>query len=165
MKYAVIYLSQTGNTKDIAEELFLSLPADRRTIASLSQLQDIPQADHYFIGFPVHHNTCPLEVIDLLEQIESSNITFFATCGLTPTENYRKYIEKSVLPWINNDCLYCGTFLCQGSAAEVFTDKMLASAPESVSELEKVFQEGKAHPNDDDYDAIIKFAEKIIGVS
>ena len=163
MKYAILYLSETGNTKQLAEEIYLCLNNRDRTLVNIKETNEIPEADFYFIGFPVHNRTCALEVLDLLDNLEFADIAMFATCGLSPESKYKQHIENGLLPWINCSCNYRGLFICQGSCSEQFRTKLLASAPESVSMLESIFEEGKGHPDDDDFDAIDEFVEDLIG--
>ena len=60
MRYAVVYLSDTGNTKKIAEEIFLALPEGKKKIVDLKK-DAFPDADLYFIGFPVKYASMIME--------------------------------------------------------------------------------------------------------
>ena len=44
MKYAVIYVSDTGNTKELAENIFVSLPGNDKVIADARKMPELPEA-------------------------------------------------------------------------------------------------------------------------
>ena len=60
MKFAVIYDSETGNTKKIALEIYDTIGYRDKEIVNLSEDDEIPNADVYFVGFPVHQRNCGL---------------------------------------------------------------------------------------------------------
>ena len=51
MKYAVVYISETGNTKELAENIFASLPENDKVIENAKTMNELPKADFYFVGF------------------------------------------------------------------------------------------------------------------
>ena len=48
MKYAVIYQSETGNTEEIAKNIFVSLPGNDITITDAEKMTELPQAENIF---------------------------------------------------------------------------------------------------------------------
>ena len=160
MKYAVVYLSDTGNTKKIAEEIFLALPEGSKTIADLSK-DDFPYADFYFIGFPVKYNYCSALITDILECMNDKELAFFSTCGLSPTDNYKKMIFKNIKPWINESCTVRGYFLCQGKSAESYKESLKDNDAVVKAAFESMVSEGDTHPDDRDFDSAFSFAESI----
>ena len=48
MKYAVIYLSETGNTEDLAKNVFVSLRGDDKKIVNAEKMTELPKAEQYF---------------------------------------------------------------------------------------------------------------------
>mgnify|MGYP002627329323 CR=1 FL=1 len=152
MRYAIIYSSQTGNTKKLAEEIFVDLLDKEKIITEIKSIKDIPEADVYLIGFPIHNFSCNIDVLNILERIENSNIALFATCGLTPKEDYKKRIETTLMPWINENCNYYGMFLCQGKAEKSFIDQINLSMPERYEVTDMFFKESSSHPNDEDFE-------------
>lgn len=162
MKYAVLYTSETGNTKTLAEEIFVTLPEGEKTIVDIGETIDIPPADMYFIGFGVRNQTYPLKIFDVLEKIENAEIVVFATCGLPPTEKYKEEIKKGLRAWINESCEFSELFVCQGKTSYQQQLKFRISYPERSEELDKIFEEGENHPDDNDLEALGNFIEKII---
>lgn len=52
MKVLVAYMSQTGNTKKIAEAIFREIQAEKE-IVELKDLEGLEGYDLYFVGFPI----------------------------------------------------------------------------------------------------------------
>lgn len=161
MRYAVVYLSDTGNTRKIAEEIFVALPEGEKKIADLKK-DSIPDADLYFIGFPVKYNYCSAPVLDLLESLYNKELAFFSTCGLSPTEGYKKMIFKNIQPWINESCTVRGYFLCQGKSVESYKESLKNNDVVVKEAFERMVSEGDAYPDDNDLDLAFSFVERII---
>ena len=53
MKVLVAYMSQTGNTKKVAEAIFGEIQAEKE-IKELKDLKGLEGYDLYFVGFPMH---------------------------------------------------------------------------------------------------------------
>lgn len=163
MKYAVIYMSETGNTEELAKNIFVSLPGNDKAIINVKKMTELPQADHYFIGFPVKNRTCGIKILNVLEQLDNVKISLFATCGLPANEKYKQYIENAVSPWINDDCDHLGFFLCQGKASEKFRDKLETETGYSSDELDRIMELASAHPDDKDIDRLFEFVDHVTG--
>lgn len=161
MKYAVIYTSDTGNTEELAKNIFVSLPGNDKKIINARTSTDIPEAEQYFIGFPVKNRTCSIEILNVLEQLEGVKIALFASCGLPANEKYKQYIENAVSPWINDDCSYLGFFMCQGKASEKFREKLEIETGYSTEELDRIIETSEAHPDDNDIDRLCEFVDSV----
>ncbi|WP_303789710.1 flavodoxin family protein [Ruminococcus flavefaciens] len=161
MRYAVVYLSDTGNTKKIAEEIFLALPEGKKKIVDLKK-DAFPDADLYFIGFPVKYNYCSTPILDLLECLNNKELAFFSTCGLSPTEEYKKMIFKNIQPWINESCTVRGYFLCQGKSVDSYKESLKDNDAVVKEAFESMVSEGDTHPDDRDFDSAFSFAESIM---
>lgn len=161
MEYAVIYESQTGNTKKIAEAIFKSLHTDHKQLYNVDHLQDSPSADVYFVGFGVRNNGCSMKIINCLEEINDGRIALFATCGYPATEKYKGKVAKMVDIWLPTEAEYLGLFLCQGRIPDYQQDKWRQGAQSYQPQLEEVFQMADSHPDHDDINAACEFAAKI----
>ena len=162
MKYAVIYYSETGNTKKLAESLYSSLESLDKVLVDLYDAIQIPKADIYFVGIPVYRQNCRIKVIECLEQIENVNIALFVTCGLNPTEKYKKKIEDALSVWINESCNYLGMHMCQCKTLDSQKEKFYNSNPKYIEQLQDMFQKTEDHPNDIDMNQIKDFAKQIV---
>lgn len=162
MKYAVIYQSETGNTRELAKNIFVSLPGNDKTITDAEKMTELPQADCYFIGFPVKNRNCSIEITDILEQLGDVKIALFATCGLPAKDKYKQYIENAIKPWLNDESEYLGFFLCQGKISEKYREKLASETNYSSDELDKIAELASNHPDDNDIDSLCEFVESVI---
>lgn len=161
MRYAVVYVSDTGNTKMIAEEIFVALPEGEKKIADLKK-DAFPDADLYFIGFPVKYNYCSALITDILEYLNDKELAFFSTCGLSPTEGYKQMIFKNIQPWINESCTVRGYYLCQGKSVDSYKESLRDNDAVVKEAFERMVSEGDTHPDDRDLDSAFSFAESIM---
>lgn len=162
MKYAVIYHSETGNTKRVADAIYNALPDGDKTILPIEQADTAPAADVYFVGFSIRNNTCGIETMNFLDQIQGGKVALFATCGYFPADSYKDQLERRLSVWLPDHAEYLGMFLCQGKVDDVQAEKMIQNMPDVESQLKTMFQEGQSHPNDDDLSNAAQFAEQIV---
>jgi flavodoxin len=151
MRYAVLYDSETGNTKEVAKRIYESIDStDKRFIRIESENTMVPEADIYLVGFPIHQQTCSMKIVDVLEQIETGKIVLFATCGMRPTEKYQQKLEDSLMIWLSDDVEYLGMFLCQGKTTEEQKQVFYRANPEYREKLRTMLSEGDRHPDQQD---------------
>lgn len=162
MRFTVIYDSETGNTEKIANEIYETIESNEKELVNLKRNHEIPEADVYFIGFPIHQRNCGLKIIECLEQIETGKMVLFATCGLTPTEAYREKLEDKLSVWISDDVEYIGLFLCQGETTVNQQKRFIDTHPDISSELSKMLINGMGHPDENDLLQASQFTEQIL---
>lgn len=51
LDYMVLYQSETGNTKKLATSIFAALPGMAKDLRSIDELNGLPDAATYFVGF------------------------------------------------------------------------------------------------------------------
>jgi len=162
MKFAVIYDSETGNTKKVALEIYDTIGYRDKEIVNLSEDDEIPNADVYFVGFPVHQRNCGLKIIDCLEQIETGKVVLFATCGMLQTEAYREKLEAKFSIWISDDAEYLGLFLCQGETSIQQQKRFLETHPDISVVLSEMLVNGIGRPKKEDLEQVIRFTEQVL---
>ena len=113
-KFAVIYASETGNTRRLAEEIHGAIRSEEKTLIDVRSFDGTLDADVLFVGFWVNHLTCSLEIIDLLSSLHGKHVALFATCGLGDTHDYYKRIEHNVHAFLPEDNNYLGAYFCRG---------------------------------------------------
>jgi hypothetical protein len=116
----------------------------------------------YFVGFPIHQKDCGLKIVDAMEQIESGSLILFATCGLTPTENYKRKLEDAICLWLPDEVDYLGMFLCQGSTDEKQKARFYEENPNYREKLEEMFREGDRHPNSNDMENVSRYVRMLL---
>jgi flavodoxin len=162
MEYAVLYYSESGNTEILAKEIYESIDSAEKQLINLQEEQDVPYADIYFVGFPIHQKNCGIKIVDALEQIEEGKLVFFATCGLTPTDNYRQKLEDALSLWIPEEVEFLGMFLCQGSTTDAQKEIFYQSNPKYRDKLTEMFGEGDSHPNSSDREDAVEYIRQFL---
>ena len=167
LEYAVLYQSETGNTRQVAAEIFEAIPSDCKDLINLCECRQVPEANVYFVGFGVHKGTCGRKVIDCLSQLSNKKVVLFATCGAKPLEEYRKTVENNVVAWLEDDNEYLGMFMCQGKMLmEVRKKYEESQTPENMSHIKRMienFDEAMLHPNVEDLQKVRRFTLEMLG--
>jgi flavodoxin len=162
MKCAVLYYSETGNTEKIAERIYETIGSSDKKLVDLQSGSEIPSADIYFVGFPIHKKNCSMRIVDALEQIDHGKIALFATCGMTPAEKYKQKLEDALSIWLPDDVEYLGMFLCQGSTTESQKEYFYDANPEYQEKIREMLEEGNSHPDEADLEHAAGYAKKIL---
>ena len=154
LKYLVVYASETGNTKKIADEIFYALPSDSKEEINVRGWNGRHDAETYFIGFWVNRGTCSLEIIDLISSLHKKNVAFFGTCGLGNDSEYYKNVEKSASVWLADDNNFIGSYFCQGSMPALIREKYETYRDKlddiTFNRMMMIIDEGQKHPNKQD---------------
>lgn len=167
MDYMVVYSSKTGNTKQIATEIFSALPGMSKDMQSIEEYTG-KDADTFFIGFWTNRGTCDMSVIDLISELKGKRIALFGTCGFGEEEAYYREIEQKVSVWIPDDCRYLGTFICQGKMPMQIRQKYEISMEDPRQEAwrKKVlqsFDNALLHPDETDLKNARAFVNQVLG--
>lgn len=166
LEYAVLYQSETGNTRQVAAEIFEAIPSDCKDLINLCECRQIPEAEIYFVGFAVQKGTCVRKVIDCLSLLSNKKVVLFATCGAKPLEEYRKTVESNVTVWIEDDNEYLGMFMCQGKMLMEIRKKYEESRThdnvEHIKRMIENFDEAMLHPNVEDLQNVRRFTLEIL---
>lgn len=173
LDYLVLYTSKTGNTKQIAMEIFSALPGTSKDIVNLSEISDIPallsskQASLYFIGFWTNCGSCSMEIMDVLSLLHNNKIAIFGTCGMGNDTTYYHSVSSKVSAFISEDCECLGIFMCQGKMPITVRrryESVLAEAPENENTKRMIrnFDEALLHPDFKDLEGARNFVGHIL---
>ena len=154
MEYMVVYSSKTGNTKQVATEIFSALPGMSKDMQNIEEYNG-KDADIFFVGFWANRGSCDMSVIDFISELEGKKIALFGTCGFGGDEEYYKTIEQKVSVWIPDDCEYLGAFMCQGKmpvSVRKRYESMLEQNPEDerMKAMVENFDRALSHPDASD---------------
>jgi len=126
MKVMVAYMSETGNTRKIAEAIFREI-REEKEIKELSEIDELEGCDFAFVGFPVHGYGAPEEAKRFLEKhCIGKTIALFVTHG-APEDSVK------LQPWLAKckeaagGANVIGMFNCQGELAQYVIDELLKS--------------------------------------
>ena len=117
MKTLVAYLSQTGNTKKVAEAIYGEIDGPK-DVMPFSQINSLDGYDIAFLGFPVHGEGPDKKEVGLLEKYCTGGkkvalfITHASPEGADETKGWLKKFEQAA-----RCATIVDTFDCQGQLA------------------------------------------------
>jgi flavodoxin len=126
MKVLVAYLSQSGNTRKVAEAIYDEIDAEKE-LRELSEVESLEGYDLSFIGFPIHAANPAADAKAFIEaNAAGRKIAVFAThAALEGTENAERYLESCRVAVTGADLV--GMFDCQGEMAQAIVDFLAKS--------------------------------------
>ena len=113
MKNLIVYSSQTGNTKMVAEAIHSIAPEG----AEIFPVEDMPNADNYDVvaaGFWVDKGTSDKKATEYLQTIKNKKVALFATAGVSPDTDHAKKSLANAAKNLDESNTIIGTFICQG---------------------------------------------------
>ncbi len=164
MKYAIVYSSQTGNTKMIAEAISKVFTKEECMYFGEPNYEKTKDADVIFAGFWTDKGSCSSVLIDYFSQLHNKQIVLFGTCGYGGSEAYYDSILQRVSALIEDDCTYVDGFMCQGKMPIEIRERYemkMAEAPEKMKKMIDNFDQASVHPNEDDIRKAFAFAQII----
>jgi len=147
MKHLVIYSSQGGNTRKLAEEIFRQLP-DEKEISPVSETVDPTQYDIVCLGFWFKGGQPDPASQEYLKKCKGRKIFLFATHGAAKGSEHQKMGMNKAIE-LAEGATIMGTFSCQGEVPE----KVLQSAAEKKPQPPWLndASEAKGHPDNQDF--------------
>lgn len=162
LNYEIAYYSLSGNTEKLAYGIAKRLPENQAFLTNLQEEEVTLAADVYLVGFGINNGTVPLKVMDALDRLAGKKIFLFVTCGIEPSEEYKRLIERKIEPFLPDECDYCGILLCRGQIAEEVLSKIqrqFAQQPDDPA-IKKMISESKlseGHPDETDAENAVRF--------
>lgn len=136
MKVLVAYMSQTGNTKKVAETIFeaISMPKEIKPLEEVTSLNDY---DLSFLGFPVHAQSLNEKTTSFLNSmVNGQKIAIFITHGAPEVSpNVPGWLKQFRDAAIGADI--CGVFDCQGEMSQQVLNFMLNNPNPQIREWAK----------------------------
>ena len=168
LKNLVVYASETGNTKKLAEEIFSALPSSmgEKDIVDVRTWNGKLDAENYFIGFWANRGSCSLEIIDILSSLQNRNIALFGTCGMGSSAKYYASLEQNVCVWISASNNYLGSYFCKGKMQDLIRQKYESHRrPDNSSQIDMFlshFEDALTHPDRTDLLKAHMFVEQCL---
>ncbi len=170
LKYLVVYASETGNTKMLAEEIHNSLkaPASQKKLVDVRSWNGTLDAENYIVGFWSNRGSCTLEIIDLISSLHEKNVAFFGTCGMGSSKDYYDSLEQNARVWLSDDNNFLGSFFCQGRMPIEIREKYESYRGRcddaKIDLMLSYFDSAAAHPNRQDLLMAHLFTERIVSL-
>jgi flavodoxin len=160
MKTLVTYMSQSGNTKKVAEAIYGEL-AGEKEIKALSEVKSLEGYDLAFIGFPVLQFDIPPKVRSFLtDNTKGKNIAIFMTHAVP--EGF-----EAIQSWTGSarqtaaDANLLGTFDCQGELAQPVIDMLLKAEDPQMKAFGEMGPSTKGQPDESRLQKARQFARDI----
>ncbi len=160
MKTLVTYMTQTGNTKKIAEAIYGEI-AGEKDIKDIKDVNNFEAYDLVFVGFPVMQFNIPEKVSKFVkENVAGKNIAFFMTHAVP--EGF-----EAIHSWTGStkdiaaSGNYLGTFECQGELAQPIIDMLEKSDDPQMKEFAKIGPSTKGQPDASRVQKAKEFAKEI----
>lgn len=166
MDIAIIYSSNTGNTKKVAETMQKEF-VNENLVYFGKVTESMPEADIYFIGSWTNKGNASDDIIEFVKKIENKKIAYFGTAGYGGSESYYKTLFERIKTNIDSSNKILGYFYCQGKMPIQVREryiKMITENPED-SNLKvsiKNFDEALSHPDNDDLENAKKWARNML---
>lgn len=160
MKTLVTYVTQTGNTKKVAEAIYGEI-AGKKDIKPLSEVKDLEGYDLAFIGFPVMQFDIPKNARSFIEEkTKGKNIAVFMTHaipeGAEPIQSWTGSVKETAAA-----AKLLGVFECQGELAQNVIDMLLKSDNPQMQEFAKLGPSTKGQPDESRLKKARLFAKEV----
>ena len=133
MKVIVTYMSQTGNTKKVAEAIFQEIKG-KKEIKPMEEVNSLDGYDLAFIGFPIQGYAPAGDAKSFLEErTKGKNIALFVTHA-APEDNPEIKKGLDLCKAAAGGAEILGVFDCRGELSQAVADFMLNSGDPSMVE-------------------------------
>lgn len=169
---AILYNSNSGNTRMVAEALERALADDGMQVAvveitaeSVAQaVEAAAAADAVLVGFWCDKGSCTDEVAQVLSGLGGKRVFLFGTAGFGGAPAYFERILSAVRIKLPEDATYLGGAMCQGKMGRGVLaryEAMLAEKPGDarITSMIDNFHAALGHPDEADLEAIVKAAQ------
>ena len=161
MKVIVTYMSQTGNTKKVAEAIFQEIMG-KKEIKPMEEVSSLDGYDLAFVGSPMQASGMAGDAKSFLEQYsKGKDIALFITHA-SPEH------EPQLKEWLRNckaaaaGANLLGVFDCQGEMSQALADFMVNSGDPTLVEWGKKRSETVGQPDAASLKKARNFAREIL---
>jgi flavodoxin len=160
MKTLVTYMSQTGNTKKIAEAIYGELKGEKE-IKPISEVKDLGGYDLAFIGFPILQFDIPPVVKSFLSaNTKGKKIAIFMTHAVPEGfEAIHSWTGSYKQAAVGADIV--GAFDCQGELAQPIIDMLLKSDDPQMKAFGEMGPLTKGQPDESRVRKAKEFAKEV----
>lgn len=160
MTYAIVYSSQTGNTRQLADALRAALPADDCAYFGTPDAAALA-ADRLYIGFWTDKGTCDDATAAFLARLDKQEVFLFGTCGFGGDDAYFDRILSNVRARLPESVQLVGSYMCVGKMPQSVRDRyahIAASDPAKAPQMTRMienFDHALSHPDAKDLQGLV----------
>lgn len=161
MKYAIVYSSRTGNTRQLADALHNALPAEDCLYFGAPAPEALA-AGRVYVGFWTDKGTCDEAVAAFLQSVPAGKeVYLFGTAGFGGSPIYFDKILNAAVANLPAGVQVTGRYMCQGKMPQSVRTRY-ESMPESPRRQAMLdnFDQALAHPDADDLTRLCADAQK-----
>ena len=163
MKYAIVFATNTGNTKLLADTVKSNFN-DEDIIYFGSPNDKSLDADIIYLGFWTNMGTCNDEIKEYIKTLTNQKIFLFGSAGFLD-DNYKLKIINNIKNLLPSECELIGSFMCQGKMRDSVKERYLDAIQKGIKvDLNKMllknFEEALKHPSEEDLKELIQEINK-----
>lgn len=152
MNKRIVFNSNTGNTRMLAETIDLALGENTQEIL--------------FVGFWTDKGTADAKTIDFLKSCQNKKIFLFGTCGFGGSTEYFEQIIERVKANLDATNEVIGWYMCQGKMPQTVRARYTAmkdstNCPPNIDQLIENFDKALSHPDTEDLENLSIVVKKI----
>ncbi|MDO5718932.1 MAG: flavodoxin family protein [Tissierellia bacterium] len=165
MKIAIVYDSNSGNTKMLAEAIKEEVNPDQ--LIYFGKPDECIDADLYIVGSWTQKGNCTPKISKFLQGLKNKKIVYFGTAGYGGSVDYYKNLVERVKVNIDDSNEFIDWYYCQGKmpiSVRSRYEKMIKEHPEDKKlevSLEN-FDAALSHPDADDLNSLKSWIKKIL---
>ena len=162
MKYAIVFSSKTGNTKQLAQAISEALPAEDCLYFGAPSPEAL-KAQRIYVGFWTDKGTCSDRLRAVLPSLAGKQIFLFGTAGFGADQAYFSQIIRRLEGELPQNCTVIGWYMCPGRMGEGVRRRYEAMLQDPVSAgqaelLLKNFDAVRTRPDERDAQALLAAA-------
>ncbi len=123
MKSVVVYSSQSGNTKKVADAVFEALPPEKE-IFPVEEAPDPEGYDFVAVGFWLKGGDPDPKAAEFLKKLKKGKVFLFATHGAAADSDHARKAMDTAKSFVQAEVV--GTFQCQGEVNAALLEKVKA---------------------------------------
>ena len=159
-RYAILFSSVTGNTKELADVIRETLPEETCDFFGGVENQN-PTADMLYIGFWTDKGNADQAAIQLLQKLKNKRVFLFGTAGFGGSEAYFSQILERVRQSLDASNTVVGEYMCQGRMPQTVRERYvkMREQPNRMADLDlriENFDRALSHPNAEDLENLKK---------
>lgn len=157
-RYAILFSSVTGNTKELADVIRETLPEEKCDFFGGVENQK-PTADMLYIGFWTDKGNADQATIQLLQKLKNKKVFLFGTAGFGGSEAYFRKILERVRQSLDASNTVVGEYMCQGRMPQTVRERYvkMKEQPEPMKNLDALienFDRALSHPDAEDLEKL-----------
>ncbi len=152
MNKSIVFNSNTGNTRMLAEAIDVALGENTTEIL--------------FVGFWTDKGTADTKTLEFLKSCQNKKIFLFGTCGFGGSTEYYEQIIERVKANLDASNEVIGWYMCQGKMPQTVRVRYVAmkaapNCPPNIDELIDNFDKALLHPDDEDLEKLTIVVQEI----